>query len=506
MSPDEFVEELQAMAAARAWTPTLAERLRTGALRDEPLRRWVKDYYFWIRLDAQGAAANVARCPRRGVYLDVAAGVARKSGFYQVGARPLGLFVRFAEALGVSRDELEQHFACPETMQATFTRLYHQFSSFDEGFAATWLACEDALMRVARDERAFLTQRGLPEWMKRAYGLSDEAVAWWRALESTRGFGLDDPWEILRYLAVDGSAQHTLRIAFRDCLDVYRAMRVAWNGIADGTYPTADFQWPTARPLETLRGDEPRLPFEELTGDLAEFAVRLPRAKVSTFAWILSGKASRPALREFLTDFLYMDATRNIAGQYSRLSDEHAVPAMAQAFATESGYFLTRCHMEIWADLLERELGITRADLVDFVPGVETRASRFVTGWFCVHGSPEEAIAGFHLGAPPQAKSKLADGGMGLGLGGVQGERIETIAARIERVFREHYGLDGDLARHFFALHEEIEPFEQGEGWDYVERNLHTRRQQEVFRRAYVTKILSERNKDERTLARLEAL
>ncbi|MGH7818331.1 MAG: hypothetical protein ACREQ9_01030, partial [Candidatus Binatia bacterium] len=307
-------------------------------------------------------------------------------------------------------------------------------------------------------------------------------------------------------LAADGSAQHALRTAFRDCLDVYHAMRAAWNQIAAGTYATSDFQWPSARPVTLLDRKAPPLVFEELTEDLAEFSVALPKAKESTFAYILSGRASRAALQEFCTDFLYMDATRAIAGQYSRIFDDHAYPAMAQAFATESGYFLTRCHMEIWADLLESELGITREDLVSYVPGVETRASRFVTSWFCLHGGVEEALAGFHLGAPPQAKKKLADGGMSLGLGGVQGEKIETIAGTIAKVFEECYGVKGDLARHFFVLHEEIEPFEQGEGWDYVKETLVTRRQQEIFRRAFVTKVLSERNKDATTLARLKAL
>jgi hypothetical protein len=506
LSPDEFVEELQAMAMSRAFAPTLTERLRYGELKGEALKRWIKDYYFFVRLDAQGAAANVARCPRRGVYLDVAAAVARKSGFYQVGRRPLDLYCRFAETFGVSREELESHFACPETMQATYTRLNHQFQTFEEGFAATYLVTDAALMQVARDERAFLAQRGLPEWMKRAYDLSDDAIAYWRAYEATRGFGLDDPWDLLRYLAVDGSAQHTLRVAFRDCLDIYERMRTAWNGIADGTYGTSDLQWPSARPVTLLDPDAPRLAFEELTEDLARFTLAVPKARESTFSFVLSGKASRPALQEFMTDFLYMDATRAIAGQYSRILDGYAYPAIAQAFATESGYYLTRCHMEIWADLLESEFGIHREELVRYVPGAETRASRFVTSYFLLHCGPEEALAGFHLGAPPQAKDKLADGGMSLGQGGAQGERIESIAARIQKVLEERYAINGELARHFFKLHEEIEPFEQGEGWDYVRRWLTSRRQQEIFRHAFVAKILSERSKDAATLARLKAL
>src|SRR5262249_57902573 len=89
--------------------------------------------------------------------------------------------LRFAAAFGLERDELEAHWACPETMQATFTRLHFQFSSFEEGFVVSALAGEGSLLDVWRDERPWLCQRGLAEYMKRAWKLDDDAVAYWRA-------------------------------------------------------------------------------------------------------------------------------------------------------------------------------------------------------------------------------------------------------------------------------------------------------------------------------------
>ena len=118
------------------------------------------------------------------------------------------------------------------------------------------------------------------------------------------------------------------------------------------------------------------------------------------FGLMISGKASMDAVRELVKDFIHLDATRNIAGQLTRLdAGGRAFKAVAQAFATESGGYLTRNHMEIWADFCEQALGITREDLFTWVPPTETIASRYVTAWFLVHGAPEEAIAGMTVNA-----------------------------------------------------------------------------------------------------------
>ncbi len=203
-----------------------------------------------------------------------------------------------------------------------------------------------------------------------------------------------------------------------------------------------------------------------------------------------------------------MDATRNIAGQFTRLPEGRALRAIAQAFATESGGYLTRNHMEIWADFCEQALGLTRADLFQWDPPTETIAGAYVTKWFLVHGSPEEAIAAFHLGPPTKVKEQMGKRALGLGQGGAAGEGLllpkpgkHPLTAAFERL-----GVDPDLADYFFKLHREIEPFEQDEGWEYVSEVLVTGHQRRLFKRAYVTKILSERRKDEGLLKRMKRL
>ena len=500
----EFLDELKALIRAHAVDGRLAEALKYGGASREAMQRWFRDYYQFIRLDAQGTAASIARCSRRGLYLTLSPVVSRKTGFYQVTRPPLTLFVRFAAAFGVTLEELESHYPCPETLQATFTRLQFQFSSFEEGFVVAMLAAEGSLLDVTRDERPWLCQRGIAEYLKRAYQLDDDAVAYWRAYEDFTGFVREPVWDIAREIAVDASQQALLRTTLHHWLLLYQNMRAAWSDIVSATYPLPDFVWPPPG-ADFTSGDVPT--YEALEDELGAFCAALPRPAETAFGFLLSGRASLAAAQELARDFWHLDATRSIAGQFTRLLDDKAYPAIAQAFATESGGYLTRCHMEIWADFCERAFGITREDLQRWLPPTETLGSRYVTKWFLVHGLPEEAIAAFHLGPPAKARAQLGKGAMGLGQGGVAGEGL--LEAHVKNPLTlafQRLGIDPDLADYFFRLHREIEPFEQDEGWAYVPTLLPTPRQRRIFRRAYIEKILSERRKDEGLLRRMKAL
>lgn len=501
---DEFIEELKNLIRAHAIDGQLAEALKHGSVAREAMQRWIKDYYQFIRLDAQGTAAMMARCRRRGLFLTLSQLVNRKTGFHQVTKPPLQLFLRFADAFGVTPADLEAHYACPETMQATFTRLQFQFSGFEEGFVVSALAGEGSLLDVVRDERPWLCQRGIAEYVKRAHKLDDDAVAYWRAYEDFRGFVSEPVWEIVREFAVDAAQQALLRTTLHHWLLIYQNMRRAWSEIATGRYALADFVWP--QPGSHLAtGDDQS--YAELEDELSEFCLALPRPQETAFGLLLSGRASLDAARELVKDFIHLDATRNIAGQFSRLLHGKAHRAIAQAFATESGGFLTRNHMEIWADFCEQALGITRADLFHWIPPTETIAGQYVTKWFLVHGAPEEAIAAFHLGSPTKVREKMGKRALGLGQGGVAGEGLIAAGAQNPlSVAFQRLGVDPDLADYFFRLHREIEPFEQDEGWEYVPEVLVTGLQRRAFKRAYITKILSERRKDEGLLNRMKRL
>jgi hypothetical protein len=344
--------------------------------------------------------------------------------------------------------------------------------------------------------------------MKRAYQLDEDAVAYWRAYEDFRGFVTEPVWELVKDIAVDASSQAIVRTAFHHWLLIYRNGRRAWGEIATGRYALKDFVWPP--PGSAHRQDDGQT-YEEMEAELGDFCLALERPAETAFGLVISGKASMEAVRELVKDFIHLDATRNIAGQLTHLDDGgRAFRAVAQAFATESGGYLTRNHMEIWADFCEQALGITREDLFTWVPPTETIASRYVTSWFLVHGTPEEAIAAFHLGPPTKVKERMGKRALGLGQGGVAGEGLIDAAMTPRRpplsAAFERLGVDPDLADYFFKLHAEIEPFEQDEGWEYVPTVVRDGPQRRRFKRAYIEKILSERRKDEGLLRRMKKL
>jgi pyrroloquinoline quinone (PQQ) biosynthesis protein C len=446
----------------------------------------------------------VARCRRRGLFLEVAKAVNRRTGFYQVTTPLRALFLRFAAAVGVGEEELEAHWASPETLQATYTRLCYQFDGFEEGFVAMLLCGEAALQDVVGDERPYLCQRGIAGCVKRALGLDDDAVAYFRALEDFREAESETAWRVVREIAVEGSQQEWLRRAVRHWLGIYRNMRRAWNEIADGTYATPEVVWPPPGTRFARGGEQTHAELEE---ELGEFCTRLPRPRETAIGYLASPECSLAAVREFALDLINMDATRSIAGQFSRLQEPRALAAITQAFATESGCYLTKNHMEIWTDFIEAAFGLTRAEIQAYDPIPETAAIWYLTKYFLVHGLPEEAIAAFHLGPPPRAKAAIGEGALALGQGGTAGGGLMEKPGRSPLTTAlERFGIEVDLADYFFRLHREIEPFEQDEGWAYVPAVLETGRQRRVFKRAFITKLLAERTKDGALLARMQAL
>src|SRR5512134_2103382 len=114
LSPEAFAEELKELVRAHPIDTELSTALKYGTAQREHLVRWIKDYYHFIKRDAQGTAAMVARCRRRGLFIALSQLVNRKTGFHQVTRPPRELFLRFAAAFGVSEAELEAHFPCPE--------------------------------------------------------------------------------------------------------------------------------------------------------------------------------------------------------------------------------------------------------------------------------------------------------------------------------------------------------------------------------------------------------
>lgn len=239
----DFVAELREIVRSHPLDPGLAQSVKYGKADVRNVRRWAKDYYHYIRHEAQATAATLARCLDRKLFLYLSQDLSRKAGFYQV-ANPIELYLRFTDALGISRDELERHYPCAETLGGLFTRRNFQHSGFVEGFTASSLSSEGAMMEVFPNDTPFLAQKGFAEYVRRNYDLPEGSTDYWRAYEDFHSFDGERAWEIVADLAADGSSQAIVRRTFLHSVSVYQCMRKAWSDLVAGTYWDAEIAWP----------------------------------------------------------------------------------------------------------------------------------------------------------------------------------------------------------------------------------------------------------------------
>jgi pyrroloquinoline quinone (PQQ) biosynthesis protein C len=243
---DEFLNELRDLVRNHPFDPTLAQSLKYGKAELAHVRRWAKDYLVFIHEDAQATAAMLARCLDRRLILLLSQGLARKTGFYKIRSA-VELYLNCTAALGIPREELERHYACAETLGAMFTRRNFQHASFLEGFAASQLVSEGALMDVVADHSSFLAQKGFAEYLRRHYSLPEGSTDYWRAYEDFRSLDGDRAWEIAADLAGDASSQETIRRTFDHTLAVTHSMRRAWSDLVAGRYWDAEVSGPSTR-------------------------------------------------------------------------------------------------------------------------------------------------------------------------------------------------------------------------------------------------------------------
>ena len=247
---------------------------------------------------------------------------------------------------------------------------------------------------------------------------------------------------------------------------------------------------------------------DEFVQELADFILALPPVEgVNPLAYVLMGQLELEGVREWMRDFwaFGVTAVQRIAGQLAHTAeDPRTFRAVAQAFSTEAGYYLTPNHMDIWADFCA-EAGISRSELDAYEPIPETLMCMYTQGYYMIHGTPEESIAAFHLGVPPQIADRVSAGitmgGMGvitsagsMSMAG-SGESF-NLGQMLEAVLEREYGIRARSGSRFFQLHQEIEPFEQAEGWEYLDRWIATTSQQQRFRRAYQWNIVAQRARE----------
>jgi len=202
---------------------------------------------------------------------------------------------------------------------------------------------------------------------------------------------------------------------------------------------------------------------EEFVDELCDFILALPPVEgVNPLAYVLLGQLELGGVREWMKDFwaFGVTAVQRIAGQLAHTSgDRRTFQAVAQAFSTEAGYYLTANHMDIWAEFCA-EAGISQHELDEYEPIPETLMCIYTQAYYMIHGSAEESIAVFHLGVPPKIASQVSAGitmgGMGVirSAGSMQmtgsGESF-NLGQMLEAVLEREYGVRAHAGSRFFS-------------------------------------------------------
>ena len=240
----------------------------------------------------------------------------------------------------------------------------------------------------------------------------------------------------------------------------------------------------------------------DFIAELSDFVLSVPLYEGDTALELLKqGKPSIEGVREYMRDFWVfgIESSQRIAAQLSHVKDWSTARCVAQAFSTETGWYISPNHMDIWVKFCG-EVDVSEQELLDYEPIPETLMALHTQEYFMLHGTEEEALAAFHLGVPPGIESNVHPGLTMGGLnGGKPGNRLRDLCTGL----REHYGVNEQHGTKFCDLHAEIEPFELGEAWDYIGDYIRDASQQERFRRAYQLNILGQRARERALVERI---
>ena len=174
-SAREFLDECIAFKRDSAPKGAFLRRMAMGELKQEQLRRWAKDFYYYVEPAIPTIAAWMSKAPTlpdRSLYKLVARNLAGEMGYIRE-AEHHDLYVQFCAGLDIKREELLEHLPLASTVGAASTMGYYCRNSFEEGLGAFGLAVE---MEVpGRPNGAKVIHDGL----KKHYGLSERTLEFW---------------------------------------------------------------------------------------------------------------------------------------------------------------------------------------------------------------------------------------------------------------------------------------------------------------------------------------
>lgn len=229
LTAGEFLHECIAFKREHAPRGKFLPLLVAGKLGAEQMRRWVKDFYYYVEPAIPNIAAWLASAPilpHREVYKLIARNLAGEMGYIKE-AEHHDLYLQFCAGLGIGRDELLEHLPLPSTIGAAAAMGYYCRSSFEEGLGAFGLAVEMEVPGRPNGARVFY------EALRRHYGLDKRTLEFWAVHTTAEEEHGDNARRVLELCAQTREQQARIRRAFRFSVLAHCGMTEGYDRLLD---------------------------------------------------------------------------------------------------------------------------------------------------------------------------------------------------------------------------------------------------------------------------------
>jgi pyrroloquinoline quinone (PQQ) biosynthesis protein C len=229
LSARDFLDECIAFKRDRSPQSRFLRGLVLGKLNTAQIKRWAKDFYYYVEPAIPTIAAWLSAAPTlpdREIYRLIARNLAGEMGYIKE-AEHHDLYLQFCAGLDITRAELLEHLPLGSTIGAASTMGYYCRNSFEEGLGAFGLAVE---MEVpGRPNGAKFIHDGL----KQHYGLAAKTLEFWSihvAAEEEHG---ENAVKALEHCGQTREQQARIRRAFRFSILAHAGMAEGYDRFLD---------------------------------------------------------------------------------------------------------------------------------------------------------------------------------------------------------------------------------------------------------------------------------
>jgi pyrroloquinoline quinone (PQQ) biosynthesis protein C len=229
LSPREFLDECVTFKREHLAQSRFMRGLVLGKLDEPQLKRWAKDFYYYVEPAIPTIAAWLSMAPTlpdREAYKLIARNLAGEMGYIKE-AEHHDLYLQFCAGLGISRDDLLEHTPLASTIGAASAMGYYCRNSFEEGLGAFGLAVE---MEVPdRPNGAQIIYDGLAHH----YQIDDHAMEFWAVHVQAEEEHGENAEQALRLCAQTREQQARIRRAFRFSVLAHAGMSEGYDRFLD---------------------------------------------------------------------------------------------------------------------------------------------------------------------------------------------------------------------------------------------------------------------------------